>query len=422
MRNSRLDNVVCFIGRKNSGKTTLVEQVIVELTRHDLVVSSLKHHSHNDFEIDIPGKDSYRHHAAGTESTAIVSDTRLAMIEELDQPHHSIRSQTWQCYRAIGMLPASNVVVVEGFKQAGIPSVELFRADNPRDVEAAPSFIERLREWSEHGASECVGPDFDPSTLRHPIQSSFPAAVVTDIPAVAQAAEIYGLPCFGFTDIAKIATWVVETFEKPLLSVVIQCGGESKRMGQPKELALFHERPLIEHMIGRLYPLAADLVITTNQPENLSYLQAYYPELRLVRDKLDVRGALPGFITALDAALYENVAVVACDLVNVSPTLIDYETMLLCGAQDGEDTTNERVDAVVPVTKQGFEPFCGVYKKESCLGAAMRAWESGEARMRDVLETITVCELDAKACPYCPPGCFMNVNTPEELIAAEKLD
>lgn len=56
MRNTRLDNCIAFIGRKNSGKTTLVEALISELTARGISVSSIKHHSHDDFEIDIPAR------------------------------------------------------------------------------------------------------------------------------------------------------------------------------------------------------------------------------------------------------------------------------------------------------------------------------------------------------------------------------
>lgn len=83
MRNTRLDNCIAFIGRKNSGKTTLVEALISELTARGFSVSSIKHHSHDDFEIDIPGKDSYRHHAAGAVATAISSAKRFAVVEDL---------------------------------------------------------------------------------------------------------------------------------------------------------------------------------------------------------------------------------------------------------------------------------------------------------------------------------------------------
>lgn len=159
MRNTRLDNCIAFIGRKNSGKTTLVEALISELTARGISVSSIKHHSHDDFEIDIPGKDSYRHHAAGAVATAISSAKRFAVVENLipsdseseedltnieallRTPTQKTTDAYEQCVRAIGMLPASNLVVIEGFKRSGLPAVELLRSDNPRDVEAAPALI-----------------------------------------------------------------------------------------------------------------------------------------------------------------------------------------------------------------------------------------------------------------------------------------
>ena len=57
---------IAFIGYQNSGKTTLVEKVIAELTRRGLRVGSLKHHGHHGFDIDVPAKDTWRHHQAGS--------------------------------------------------------------------------------------------------------------------------------------------------------------------------------------------------------------------------------------------------------------------------------------------------------------------------------------------------------------------
>ena len=427
MRNSRLDNVVSFIGRKNSGKTTLIEQVIAELSRRGVAVSSLKHHSHNDFEIDVPGKDSFRHHEAGTIATAIASATRFAVIEDLDranEPEEEVdltdvdallrdpREQQGdtheQCVRAIGMLPASNIVVIEGFKQAGLPAIELFRSDNPRDVQAAPLCIERLNTHVMNGGS--IANESAP----------LPAAIVTDMTEIAAAALTADIPCFGFYDIAQIATWLADTFAKPLLSVVIQCGGESKRMKASKALVSFHGRPLIEHLVARLAPLAADLVITTNEPDKLNYLQVRYPGLRLVTDKYQKRGSLPGFITALEAARYSMVAVIACDLVNLSTELIEYEAELLKSSQQTDLFIP--YDAVVPMGTLGYEPFCGVYHQERCLDVAIASWNRKKVRVKHMLESLNVRIVDADDATLCPPGCFLNVNTPDELRAAQGLD
>lgn len=395
MRNTRLDNCIAFIGRKNSGKTTLVEALISELTARGISASSLKHHSHDDFEIDIPGKDSYRHHAAGTVATAIVSSKRFALIEETATESENAKEQ---CLRSIALLPASNIILIEGFKQAGIASVELFRQDNPNDQEAAAAFVNGVDNLA-----------FVPFPL--------PEAVVTDMPEVERAAIRAGLPCFGFCDISQITTWLIDTYAKPLLSVVIQSGGESRRMKQSKALVPFHGRPLIEYMVGRLAPFASELIVTTNEPEKLAYLELCYPGLRLAPDKYDKRGALPGFITALEAASNQNVAVVACDLVNAPVDLIAHEAELLEESQ--QTSLFMPFDAVVPLTNEGFEPFCGVYRKDACLEAALTCWNKRKERMKNVIDMLNVHIIDAASDPLCTPGCFTNVNTPEDLARAE---
>lgn len=423
MRNTRLDNVISFIGRKNSGKTTLVEQVISELTRRGTTVSSLKHHGHDDFEIDQPGKDSYRHHEAGTFATAITSPTRMALIEDLSlmEPEEDLtdveallrtplgRSEDAyeQCVRTIGMLPASNVIVIEGFKQAGLPSIELFRRDNPRDTETAPAFIARLNESIMNG--KAADGNKDP----------LPAAIVTDIPEIMAAALTADLPLFNFYDIAQIATWIQDNISKPLLSIAIQAGGESRRMKEPKALVSFHGRPLIEHMLARLAPLAADLMITTNDPTPLRYLQLQYPGLRLVADRYKRRGALPGFITALEEARHAAVAVIACDLVNLPTDLISFEAQMLIDSQ--ENDLFLPLDAVVPMTAQGYEPFCGVYQRQRTLEAAIAQWNDHKVRMRNVLETLNVRFINAETDPHCRPESFVNVNSKKDLAQAQGL-
>ncbi len=67
---------LAFIGYQNSGKTTLVEKVIAELTARGLRVGSLKHHGHHGFDIDVPGKDSWRHAQAGSRHVGLVCATR----------------------------------------------------------------------------------------------------------------------------------------------------------------------------------------------------------------------------------------------------------------------------------------------------------------------------------------------------------
>lgn len=111
------------------------------------------------------------------------------------------------------------------------------------------------------------------------------------------------------------------------LTVVIQAGGESRRMGTNKSCVPFLGEPLIMRPLSRLSFLTDDLVITTNEPHKLAFLADDYgrDDIRLVSDNTPSRGALIGMRTALKAAHHPYVALVACDMVFVSAPLIRRE-------------------------------------------------------------------------------------------------
>ena len=75
---------IAIVGRHNSGKTTLIERLIAELVGRGYDVGSIKHHSHRGFDIDYPGKDSYRHRAAGASETVIAVPGQLARIKTVE--------------------------------------------------------------------------------------------------------------------------------------------------------------------------------------------------------------------------------------------------------------------------------------------------------------------------------------------------
>ncbi len=102
-----------------------------------------------------------------------------------------------------------------------------------------------------------------------------------------------------------------------MLTVVIQAGGESRRMGQDKALLPFLGKPLIQRVIERVASLADELLVTTNRPEAYQFL-----DLPLFPDVIPGRGALGGLYTALSAASQPLVAVVACDMPFASPALL----------------------------------------------------------------------------------------------------
>ena len=114
--------VVGFAGFSGSGKTTLVERLIPALKMRGLRVSVVKH-AHHKFDIDHPGKDTYRHREAGAFEVVVASDQRLALIREFERPaqltvHHLIA----ELYEGVDW------VLVEGFKESNVQKVEVWRA------------------------------------------------------------------------------------------------------------------------------------------------------------------------------------------------------------------------------------------------------------------------------------------------------
>jgi molybdopterin-guanine dinucleotide biosynthesis adapter protein len=112
--------VIGFAGWSNSGKTTLIEQLIPRLTAAGQRVSLVKH-AHHGFDIDQPGKDSYRHREAGATEVLVTSGQRYALMHELrGAPELSLAA-------AVNLLSPCDVVLVEGFKTAAIAKIEVHR-------------------------------------------------------------------------------------------------------------------------------------------------------------------------------------------------------------------------------------------------------------------------------------------------------
>jgi molybdopterin-guanine dinucleotide biosynthesis protein B len=111
----------------NAGKTTLITQLIPELAQRNIKVSVIKH-AHHQFDIDHPGKDSYNIREAGAVQTLIASGKRWALITEMTRtPNHTDEADLNTLLKQLNPNYA-DLVLVEGFKYAGIPKIEVFRA------------------------------------------------------------------------------------------------------------------------------------------------------------------------------------------------------------------------------------------------------------------------------------------------------
>ncbi len=114
-------HVFGFAGWSGSGKTTLIEQLVPRFIARGLTVSLVKH-AHHEFDLDQPGKDSFRHREAGCREVLVTSAVRWALQHELrGEPELSLAG-------ALQRLSSCDLALVEGFKGAAIPKLEVYRA------------------------------------------------------------------------------------------------------------------------------------------------------------------------------------------------------------------------------------------------------------------------------------------------------
>ena len=114
-------------GWKNSGKTGLVERLVAEFIYRGLSVSTVKH-AHHTFDVDHPGRDSYRHRVAGAKEVLLVSKNRWAIMHELrdeDEPELSA---------ILKKVEKVDLVIIEGFKRDRHPKIEAFRQETGTSV------------------------------------------------------------------------------------------------------------------------------------------------------------------------------------------------------------------------------------------------------------------------------------------------
>jgi molybdopterin-guanine dinucleotide biosynthesis protein A len=181
-------------------------------------------------------------------------------------------------------------------------------------------------------------------------------------------------------------------------------------MGEDKALISFLGKPLIQRVVERVSVLRREVLVITNQMEDYRFLN-----LPLHTDLWPEAGALGGLATALTVANQPLVANIACDMPFVNSDLIaaGYKFLL----------ENTETDAVIPMSKHGFEPLHAIYRRESCLKAVSKALASGKRRMISWFD-------DAHIHPFSPEEVgrldpefltFWNLNTPEEFKQAEAL-
>ncbi|SFP55745.1 molybdopterin-guanine dinucleotide biosynthesis protein B [Variovorax sp. 770b2] len=170
--------VVGFAGYSGAGKTTLLERLIPALKRLEKRVSVVKH-AHHKFDIDHPGKDTYRHREAGAFEVVVASDKRLAVMREFEIP---VELDVHQLLAEVH--PAADWVLVEGFRHSDVLKIEIWRRPEGGEPSRPVLYID------------------DP----------FVTAVATDDPASLPSAT--ERPVFDLNDAEAIAQWLIANGER----------------------------------------------------------------------------------------------------------------------------------------------------------------------------------------------------------------
>jgi molybdopterin-guanine dinucleotide biosynthesis protein B len=140
--------VVSIVGKGDSGKTTFLEKLIRELSGRGVRVATVKHHVH-DYDIDVPGKDSWRHARAGAVATMVSSPEKFALIREVEQ------ELTLPELAAVAADSGCDLLLTEGFKREGTNRVEVSRV--ARSDELICTSEEMLALVTDNSSLTCDG-------------------------------------------------------------------------------------------------------------------------------------------------------------------------------------------------------------------------------------------------------------------------
>ena len=305
-----------------------------------------------------------------------------------------------------GEMPGHDVVIVEGYRKSGLPTIEIMRAGNKADARTAEVFAEGARKgWAlgtdftqfgrgsmPHAAE--VHPDdrprgaaFRPGRGGPPrAQLSRPCRYLQQdangrngrgghrYPAGCRSRRRVRHPGVRYQRCGRAGGFSASDLRAPA-----RVHGHPGWRREPPHGSQQGNGPVLRpaaHLpFGRaVSPVADELIVTTNEPKELAFLQEQYPELgiRFESDVINERGALPGLYGPFAAPATPMWRLWLATWCSRSPSLVVAEAL---------EMTRTGADVVVPVNKHGFEPFHAIYRRSGCLPAVREALnEGGEAR------------------------------------------
>lgn len=159
--------IITIVGKSNSGKTTLLEKLIVHLTQRGYRIGTVKH-AHDGFDMDTEGKDSWRHKKAGARATLVITHDKVAMVKD---------DRTGDIEKMEAYLSDMDIILAEGFKRQSLPKIEIFRT---KSVHKTPLCME-----DKNMIAFVTDSDYKPN-----------------------------VPIFGLEDISRIADFIESNFLK----------------------------------------------------------------------------------------------------------------------------------------------------------------------------------------------------------------
>ena len=182
---------------------------------------------------------------------------------------------------------------------------------------------------------------------------------------------------------------------------VILAGGKSSRFGSNKALAMVDGKPLIQHVADLMSSLFPECILITNTPAEYEFLS-----VPMTHDRYQDSGPLAGIHAALLKISTPRAFVVACDMPNLSPELIQY----ICNINEQE------YEVIIPSPEKGQEPLFGIYHKKS-LEVIESYLQQKDFKIISVLEDLQVRRVSEQEILSITEdlGCFKNINRPTDL-------
>jgi molybdopterin-guanine dinucleotide biosynthesis protein A len=212
-------------------------------------------------------------------------------------------------------------------------------------------------------------------------------------------------------DKVRLPSFNKSSFIREDLSIAIQAGGKSTRMGRNKSKIAFLGKPLILRVLERIQDLSSETIILSNT-NDLDYKEL--KNIPIYSDIIPEIGPLGGLYTSLKLATKEFVALVACDMPFVSQQLIALEYKIMREID---------CDVVIPETEQGYEPMHALYRKSSCLPKIEAALDMNQRRMISWFPGMNIHVLSIEVLKRIDPQMhmFLNINNLDDLRLAEEI-